>query len=128
MFGAPSDRERIDHIFEPVLEQIEVVTIGFHSFLAAVSALDLIVGLDSLGVHAADRAGVSSVMLSGSNDPRMWAPPLSVSVGQSGGCRFYPCYNRPRCVDHADRYSCIRSVQVDQVLDAMKRNWDRSGI
>jgi heptosyltransferase-3 len=126
VFGAPSNRERIEQIFEPVLEQIEVVTVGFHSFLAAVSGVDLMVGLDSLGVHAADRAGVPSVMLSGSSDPRMWAPPLSMSVGQSGGCGLYPCYNRPGCADRADRYSCIRSIRVDQVLDAMNRHCDRS--
>jgi heptosyltransferase-3 len=119
VFGSGTDRPQIERIFQSVLSRVSVLTVSLAAFLQEVGKLDLMIGLDSLGVHAADRAGVPSIMLAGSNHRRMWAPPLSVSIGQSGGCSFYPCYNKPRCTGKSGEYVCIRSVSVDQVLTAL---------
>jgi heptosyltransferase III len=127
VFGAPTDRDRIVEIFRPLLKDISVIAEALPSFLKEVGAVDLLIGLDSLAVHAADRAGVPTIMLTGANHPRMWPPPLATALGQSGGCSRYPCYNNPSCIGNAHEYACIRSVGVAQVVEIIDRFTRESG-
>lgn len=119
-FGSPSERAELVSIFDRVKDKIEFVTVDLQQFGKVVSCLDLLIGLDSFSVHMAERMGVKSVMINAGNDPVIWAPPGAVVLGSSGGCRNYPCFNKPRCRRGQNRFACINSISVEMVAGVAK--------
>lgn len=116
VFGAPSERPRLEKIFGGQLERIKVRTESLARFAAAVAELDLMIGLDSFSVHMAHRQGVPSIMINACNDPRVWTPPTCTGLSESGGCDSYPCLNIPSCEGKVGEYACVKAITVDAVL------------
>jgi len=119
LYGASSDRDYLIRIAAGILDESCVSTLSVTEFLIDIKQLKLLICLDSFSAHAAFSRGVPNVMLFGSNNPKIWSTPTSVPVWSSGGCPYYPCYNKPRCKGTLAEYVCIRSVSVDMVLEAI---------
>lgn len=79
----------------------------------------LIISMDSFPVHLAHHLSLPSIMISGSNDPKIWAPPTSIVLSTSGGCIKYPCLNRPSCIGSQEEYSCIKSISFANIVNAV---------
>lgn len=99
IFCAPDEREFIQRKFNRILtrEGIAIKADPFGVFFDTLSKVDLLIGLDSFSVHAAHACKVPGIMLSGSNDYRIWQPPNYRVVHKMGSCNHYPCYNKPKC-------------------------------
>lgn len=120
--GDPSKRRELKEKFatwrlEP---RVSIVTDNVSGFLDVLRQAEAFIGLDSFGAHAAYSVGLPVVMINGSNDPRVWAPPGAEVVGDGGGCKNYPCYNRPKCVSTDAEYACVQSVETLEVMSALR--------
>ncbi len=119
-FGAPSERSKLEALFGNLGGRVRLVTESLPDFAAALSRLDLLVGLDSFSIHMAENVGTATVFINGANNPALFSPPHAEVVASSGGCTAWPCYNKPTCVGGASEYACIRSIDVDRVRDAIR--------
>jgi heptosyltransferase-3 len=126
-FGAPSERGALLALVDGLLSADAAVTVPMDDFFEAVGRLDLLVGLDSFSVHAAQSRGVPTVMIAGSNDHRLWQTPRGEVAWSTGGCPHHPCYNKPKCLETVSPYSCIRSVEVQQVFAHVEELLRRAG-
>jgi heptosyltransferase-3 len=120
VFGAPGERAQLESIFAQVVNQISIVTETLQGMARAVEAIDVAVGLDSFFVHHAASVGTRSIVLMGGNHPAIWAPPNADVLSGSGGCIYYPCYNKPKCLGSKTEFACIKSISVETVLAAVK--------
>lgn len=127
LYGSSLDLDYLNKISSGILDKSFLFTLPVTDFLNDIKKLKLLVCLDSFSAHAAFSCGVPNVMLFGSNNPHIWVTPNSVPVWNDGGCKFYPCYNRPRCIGSNAEYICIRSVSVDMVLKAIDHAILKSG-
>ena len=118
-FAAPGERERLSHLFGDMSGGVTLFTAGVEEFATAVAALDLLVGLDSFAVHVARRQGVSSIMINAGNPAELWAVPGGQTIARSGGCAYYPCFNRAPCVGTKAGNVCVRSISVEDVMAAL---------
>ena len=98
-----------------------MVTGDIEEFFAAVSRLDLMIGLDSFSVHLAQRAGVSSIMINAGSPPELWRVPSGITLAASGGCRSYPCYNVAPCRGTKYENACVRAIAEADVMAAVQR-------
>lgn len=128
VFGAPAEREKLEGAFSQWAgdPRVSLITRDLMGFRAGLRTLTAFVGLDSFGIHAAYALGISSVMINGSNDSSIWAPPGTKVVGDGGGCEEYPCYNRPRCLGSSLQYRCVRSISVEEVWVALNAVLERA--
>ena len=126
-FGAPAERVALLELIDGLLSPDAAVTVPMDDFFEAVGRLDVLVGLDSFSVHAAQSRGVATVMIAGSNDYRLWQAPEGEVAWSNGGCPHHPCYNKPKCLETVNPYSCIRSVEVPQVFALVEELLRRSG-
>jgi ADP-heptose:LPS heptosyltransferase len=86
---------------EPLGDSATAITrVGLPFFLALIARADVFLGVDSLGIHAADLWDVPSVGLFGPTRPEEWGLRLS-----------------GRGV-HVDGHGSMRNISVDQVVDA----------
>jgi heptosyltransferase-3 len=115
VYGSKKERKSIDKIFGDISQRMEIVTAGIEGFYTDVSKLDLMIGLDSLSVHIAEINNIRSIMINACNHPQLWVPPLSESISQSGGCKSYPCLNKPVCIGSKEEFACIKSIEVDEI-------------
>ena len=120
VFGAPSERAQLENVFSEIVDQILIVTDPLPAMTRAVEATDVAVGLDSFFVHHAASVGTRSIMLMAGNHPAIWAPPNASVLSGSGGCVYYPCYNKPKCFGSDAEFACIKSISVESVLDAVR--------
>jgi heptosyltransferase-3 len=114
-FGAPADTADLQDMFVEFGGDVRLVAGTISQFADEVARLDAIVGLDSFAVHMAQRQGVRSVTINAGNPPELWAPPEGRSLGSSGGCPQYPCFNVPTCEGTPLAYACVRSIDAEQV-------------
>ena len=115
VFGAPGDESKIASIFGSLKGEVTVFCEAFSALRRRVSDLNIMIGLDSFGVHLANSVGVRSIVINVCNHPKLWLPPLGVNVANGAGCRFYPCFNKPKCLNTEFQYRCSRDVSVDMV-------------
>jgi len=89
-------------------------------FLKSLKKFDLMVSMDSFAAHAAYQNRLPNIIINGSNHSAIWAPPGSYVIENGYHCVHYPCANQPRCIKSGvDKYMCIKSVTVDQVLESI---------
>lgn len=98
---------------------VKVVTGNIDSVMHCLSMADVLIGMDSFSVHAAYSAGVPAVVLNGSADTRVLAPPRSEPLSAGHLCQAYPCYYRYPCRGKEDEYICSRGIEVEEVLAAV---------
>jgi heptosyltransferase-3 len=118
-FAAPSEREAVKSLFAEFGDRVAIFTGTMREFAHALTGLDLLIGLDSFSVHMAHRQGVASVTINAGTPIELWAVPSGRTLGGSGGCVHYPCYNIPKCRGTSYEYACVKSVSPVQVLDAV---------
>jgi len=115
LFGAPNERKVLEEQFGMYGKRVELFTGSLQEFMNKLTELDLLIGLDSFSIHAAYAAGVRNIMINGANDYRMWQTPLTTVVhAHEGSCKYWPCYNKPKC---NGKYECINSIIVEDVIE-----------
>lgn len=121
IFGASSEKVHLEKMFNGLLDEecISLHAGSLEQFFACLSLASVLISLDSFSVHAAYALNVPSIMLNGANDYRVWAPPSTKVISRSELCPSYPCYNRPKCRSSSDRYVCIRSITVEEVIQVI---------
>jgi len=120
VFGAPQERTQLETIFSQIITQVSIVTDPLPGMARAVETIDVAVGLDSFFVHQAASDGTPSIVLMGGNHPAIWVPPNGNVLSGSGGCVHYPCFNKPKCLGSKTEFACIKSISVENVLDAVR--------
>ncbi|PHV21359.1 hypothetical protein CSQ92_18610 [Janthinobacterium sp. BJB446] len=120
VFGAGVERQALERIFAPVLSQVEVYTRSLSEFTSKVKELDLLIGLDSFGIHMGQRQGIRTILINAGSNPAVWTPPSTQLIARSGGCVHYPCNNVPKCEGTLGEFICIRSVRPDEVAEIVK--------
>lgn len=116
LFGAAAERSDLERIFAPLLPRVSIFTRSLAEFTDKVAELDLFVGLDSFGVHMAQRQGVNTILINAGSNPAVWPPPSSNLLAKSGDCKYYPCNNVSKCEGTEYEFACIRSITPDDVL------------
>lgn len=127
VFVAPSEKGRVTSALR-LDERVPGVSLSAGSvegFLSELPTVDLLLGMDSFSVHAAFAQQVPTIMLNGANDPEIFAPPGAVVLGAGERCRFYPCYNRPKCQGRAGEYICIKGIADSDILRAVRHTLGR---
>lgn len=115
-FGARNDLPRLHRIFEGALNSTSFRTDSLVEFGNQIKQLDVLIGLDSLSIHMAARAGIPSIALIGPSSPKLWLPPNCTYVSAPGACTYQPCFNKPKCRGKDWQYICMRSIAVDLVI------------
>lgn len=110
-FCSPKERQMLEKYIK-IHGDTRIVAGSLQGFLKELQQVDLLVCLDSFAVHASCSLGVRSIMLNGANDFRIWQTPLTQVVTGTHDCKYWPCYNKPRCTE----YRCIRSIKSDDVI------------
>ncbi len=120
LFGAPSERGQLEAIAPAGDLRVRIVTHPLPDFYEAVASLRALVCLDSFSVHAAKAMGTPAVMINGANIAAVFAPPGVALI--DGGARLpcAPCMNKPTCKESASAYACIRSITVNEVIEALR--------
>ncbi len=118
-FGAPHERPSLQSMFATFGEAVSFFASSLETFADEVSKLDVIVGLDSFSVHMAHRQGVRSVTINAGTPAALWAVPTGQTLGSSGGCACFPCYNVPQCRQTPYEFACVKSTSPKQVIDAI---------
>jgi heptosyltransferase-3 len=118
-FGAPHELSELQSMFTPFGAAISFFAGSLEYFADEVSKFDIIVGLDSFSVHMAHRQGVRSITINAGTPASLWAVPSGVTLGTSGGCAHYPCYNVAQCQHTPYEFACVKSTSPKQVIDAI---------
>lgn len=119
LFGAPKDRPALQDLADSLDAPHNLFTESLHDFKDHLSKVDILIGLDSFSVHLAQSQSVPSIVLVGTNDPRIFTPPGAVSVTHPGRCPAQPCGGRPSCIGTNYQYSCMNDITPQDVLHAM---------
>jgi heptosyltransferase-3 len=106
-------------MFAPFGAAVSFFASSLENFADEVANFDIIVGLDSFSVHMAHRQGVPSVTINAGTPASLWAVPSGVTLGTSGGCAYFPCYNVPQCQHTPYEFACVKSTSPKQVIDAI---------
>ncbi|MDR0408151.1 MAG: glycosyltransferase family 9 protein [Campylobacteraceae bacterium] len=121
VFCAPNEKEHIKNTFSAVLDKIDIVGENVDIFLQKLECVKLFIGLDSFSIHAAYHKNVPlKVMLNGANNANIWMPPNTKVIEAKHECKFHPCYNIPKCAKKSFEYTCIKSIKVQDVLEAIR--------
>ena len=122
IYCAPNEEKIVyNMLVRPEDTQIEV-SAGFDlkQIEESLSEIQFCVCLDSFFAHLCSVNCVPLVMINGSNNYFVWAPPNALVVSNGLVCNMFPCYNKPVCANNDEwAYKCIRSVAVDQVIKAV---------
>ncbi len=120
IFCSEKEKDKIEDIFADVINKNTVIQCGnLEEFFRKLSSVKLLIGLDSFSHHAAWALGVPAIMLNGGNDYRIWLSP-GAKVISKGNTMCYPCYNRPACEGKNSEYKCMKSIEVEEVLELVK--------
>ena len=82
--------------------------------------IDFSICLDSFSSHLANFLRLPSITIFGSNNPALFLTNTSTPVSSDGGCVFYPCYNKPKCLNTEWQYACITSITVSNVVSVFE--------
>jgi heptosyltransferase III len=115
-FAATQERAALERMFGGLDNRVSLVIGGLGQFAAAVSNLDVMVGLDSFAVHMAHRQNVASVMINAGAPADLWVPPDGRILAASGGCTHYPCYNVAPCRGRDYENACVKAISPGEVL------------
>lgn len=126
-FCGPGESGRARELFGGVLPQERCIQLPLRDFLQAVAGMDLLVGVESFAIHAADAMGVTSMCLVGANPPALWKPPRGHAVFAASRCGAQPCCNRPVCLGTPYVYDCMRAISVDAVFRRVSEVLGASG-
>lgn len=118
-FCSPKEREILEQHIK-IRGDSKIVAGSLQEFLKALQCVDLLICLDSFAVHASYSLGIRSIMLNGANDFHIWETPLTTVVTGAFDCKYWPCYNKPKCND----YQCVRSISVEYVMNNIYRCCD----
>jgi len=123
IFCAPSEKMMLQRAFCEFMDKKSVVlkATDLDEFFVNLSFARLLIGLDSFSVHAAYALNVPVIVLNGANDYRLFRPPKANVIVKQDVCRYYPCYNKPKCLCSKFEYICINSIEVDDVLAAVEK-------
>lgn len=119
LFGAPSDRGRLQALSSSVDPAIALSCGTLVDFRERLADMSMLVGLDSVSVHLANSVGVPSVVLVGPNDPAVFTPPRAMAVWRKSACPFQPCGGKPRCIGTTFQYDCMDAIEPGDVLQAV---------
>lgn len=98
-------------------------------FYAGLAEVELVAGLDSFVMHVAYDLGVPAVLINGSFDPRLAAPPGTRVVSNGAHCPRHPCHQFPVCRKvPLPLYACIRSISPVRVLEEIQASRAGSAI
>jgi len=121
VFGAESENVLLNEIFCPIKDKIIICTKKINLLDSYLMNIDLMICLDSFSVHLASLKGIRSIMINGSNNKDLFAPPNSLVLANSGNCVNYPCYNKPKCLGALHEFACINSISVSDVVKEAER-------
>ena len=114
IFCAPNEKEVVENEIVKGITSVHLVSGTMEEFLNAIRNLDLLIGLESMSVHAANLYDVQSISLVGAQYADLWNPPSGHPIQGKTSCKYWPCYNKPH---HGCAYECIQSITVEEVLD-----------
>jgi ADP-heptose:LPS heptosyltransferase len=114
-----TDKNNYNQLYTLLKEyNVKVSCNSVKNFLNDIKTLDLFIGTDSFGVHAANFMGVQSIFINSSNDARLWAPPGSIVIDQKNcSCSHKPCFNNIQCLGSDKEYVCIKEIDINIVID-----------
>lgn len=118
-FCSPNERKTLEENIK-IHGKTRVIAGNLQEFLKVLQRVDLLICLDSFAVHASYSLGVRSIMLNGANDFHIWQTPLTTVLTGAFDCKYWPCYNKPKCND----YQCVRSISVEYVMNNIYRCCD----
>ena len=81
--------------------------------------VDFLICQDSFSTHLAHFIKLPSITIFGANNPSLFSTGSSEVIATDGGCKYYPCYNKPKCINQTSQYSCISSIKVNTVFDVL---------
>jgi heptosyltransferase III len=119
-FGSPAELPRLRTLFAGLSDRMRIHAASLEEFGTALTEVDLLIGLDSFGVHMANRQRVPSIMLNAGNPAELWAVPGGQTLSKSGGCVYFPCFNRAPCLGTTTGSVCVRSIGVSDVIAAVE--------
>lgn len=124
IFCAPNELEELKIVFHEVKIYIEIIAKSIDLFLDTLKSVNIFIGLDSFSIHAAYMMNVPNlIMLNGANDARVWAPPGANVLSGGQNCEFFPCYNKPKCLEKEFEYICMKTIMPDEVIEAIKKKY-----
>lgn len=117
IFCMPGQKQVLQtHLKNVIVNQrIKIKAVPLLDFMKLLGNVKLLIGLDSLSVHAAFAMGTPNIMLCGSNYYDLWKTPLTEVVSCGNECAFWPCLNVPKCEDGVDKYICMQNIQIEVV-------------
>ncbi len=124
IFGSNNEFSLLNKVFKAVVDEksVFIKTTSLDEFFINLSKCSLLIGLDSFSIHAAYALDVKSIMISGANDWEIWKPKNCYVISKgSSVCKFYPCFNKPKCLNTSDKYICMKSIEVDEVLSLVNK-------
>lgn len=117
IFCTQNEQKDIEKKFKLVKDKVEIIASNIDEFLNNLKSVETIICLDSFAVHAAYYSGVKNIiMLNGANDFNIWLPPKANVVLGNFECPHYPCYNKPKCIGKDFEYTCIQSIDIQDVI------------
>ena len=121
LLGSPSDRSNLLDTFneEIITFSLNVVTESLPLVLESMSKADILVGMDSFSVHAAQAIGVPVVVLHGPYNPAVMTPPCGASLSSGHLCTAFPCFNKPSCLGTEFEYICVQGIDAGDVINAV---------
>ena len=123
LFGAPRECGRLRADFADEIQDLKMAVVAgdIARFRDNLSQVDLLIGMDSFSVHLAHALSLQTVVLNGSSDPRILAPPGSIGISAGHLCEDYPCNYKYPCKSQTHEYICCRGIEVDAVIDAVEQ-------
>ncbi|AWB10359.1 heptosyltransferase-3 [Thermodesulfobium acidiphilum] len=124
IFGSNNELSLLNKVFKAAVDEkrVFIKTTTLNEFFINLSKCSLLIGLDSFSIHASSALGVKSIMISGGNDWEIWKPKNCYVISKgSSVCKFYPCFNKPKCLNTSDEYICMKSIEVDEVLGLINK-------
>lgn len=118
VFCSPEEVKIVQNKFSGFLtnHNFSISAGSIDNFFLNLKKMDVLIGLDSLSIHAAYLCGVPNIMICGANDYEIWKTPLTKVVSTNNNyCKFWPCCNRPKC---SGMYQCISNIKVSDVMRA----------
>ncbi|MBL9138410.1 MAG: glycosyltransferase family 9 protein [Verrucomicrobiales bacterium] len=114
-FGSVQERAVLEREFDG--EPVTISSGSLVEFLRALDGLDVLVALDSFGIHAASARRTPAVHINGASNHLLWRPPEVRGLVNGGQCPHHPCYCRPKCpAPGIERYACIHGISWQSVL------------
>ncbi len=123
LFGAPSEKKQLEEIKRKCFknkDKLYIITENLEKFFFHLSKVRALIGVDSFSSHAAYALGIPNIVIFTSSDYRVFKTPISYVVSSNENiCSFYPCHNKPHCVSKDFEYSCIKSIEPEQVFEKL---------